>query len=238
MKREAVILAGGIGSRLKTVVNDRPKPMALINNKPFLYYLLSNLKKEGFQHIILAVGFKHKIISNFFGSNFKEMDITYAIEEKPLGTGGGILNALKHARKKQTFILNGDTYFPVPFDEMEKLANEKKSDLVIALRKLIDISRYGTILIDSQNRVVEFSEKTDLPKPGLINGGIYLIKNSLFFKLPFPEKFSFEEDFLTAEFREKQFFGIPFNNYFLDIGIPESYQQAQTDFLNFENNET
>jgi len=233
MKREAVILAGGIGSRLKTVVNDRPKPMALINNKPFLYYLLSNLKKEGFQHIILAVGFKHKIISDFFGNSFKEMDISYAIEDKPLGTGGGILNALKYAREKRTFILNGDTYFPVPFGEMEKLADKKVSDLVIALRKLNDVSRYGTISVNSQKRVVEFIEKTNNKEPGLINGGIYLIKNSSFLALPFPEKFSFEEDFLMAKFNEKQFFGIPFNSYFLDIGIPESYQQAQTDFLNF-----
>jgi D-glycero-alpha-D-manno-heptose 1-phosphate guanylyltransferase len=233
MKREAVILAGGMGSRLKTVVNDRPKPMALINNKPFLYYLLSNLKKEGFQHIILAVGFKHEIISDFFGNSFKEMDISYAIEEKPLGTGGGILNALKYAREKRTFILNGDTYFPVPFGEMEKLADKKVSDLVIALRKLNDVSRYGTISVDSQKRVVEFIEKTNNKEPGLINGGIYLIKNSSFLALPFPEKFSFEEDFMMTKFNEKQFFGIPFNSYFLDIGIPESYQQAQTDFLNF-----
>jgi len=233
MKREAVILAGGMGSRLKTVVNDRPKPMALINNKPFLYYLLSNLKKEGFQHIILAVGFKHEIISDFFGNSFKEMDISYAIEEKPLGTGGGILNALKYAHEKRTFILNGDTYFPVPFKEMEKLADKKVSDLVIALRKLNDVSRYGTISVDSQKRVVEFIEKTNNKEPGLINGGIYLIENSSFLALPFPEKFSFEEDFLMAKFNEKQFFGIPFNSYFLDIGIPESYQQAQTDFLNF-----
>lgn len=237
MKREAVILAGGMGSRLKSIVNDRPKPMALINNKPFLYYLLSNLKKEGFKHIILAVGFKHKIISDFFGNSFKEMDITYAIEEKPLGTGGGILNALKYSREKQTFILNGDTYFPVPFDKMEKLAVEKESDLIIALRKLNDVSRFGTISIDSKNRVVNFIEKTNISESGLINGGIYLIKNASFSELPFPEKFSFEEDFIMADFQEKHFFGIPFNNYFLDIGVPESYKQAQTDFLNFDNNE-
>lgn len=233
MTREAVILAGGIGSRLKTVVNDRPKPMALINNKPFLYYLLSNLKKENFEHIILAVGFKHKIISDFFGNTFQGMDISYAIEEKPLGTGGGILNALKHARKKNTFILNGDTYFPVAFDEIEKLANENKSDLIIALRKLTDVSRYGTISVNSENRVVDFIEKSYQHIPGLINGGIYLIKNSSLIELRLPKKFSFEEDFLMAKFNEKLFFGIPFNNYFLDIGIPESYKQAQKDFLNF-----
>jgi D-glycero-alpha-D-manno-heptose 1-phosphate guanylyltransferase len=238
MNREAIILAGGMGSRLKTVVTDRPKPMALINNKPFLYYLLSNLKKEGFQHIILAVGFKHKIISNYFGNSFKQMRISYAIEEKPLGTGGGILNALKYAHEKRTFILNGDTFFPVSFDDMEKTINEKNSDLVIALREITDVSRYGTISVNNQNRVVKFTEKIDTKKPGLINGGIYLLNNNSFLELSFPEKFSFEEDFLMANHTQKQFYGIPFNNYFLDIGIPEAYQQAQTDFLNFEDDET
>ncbi len=238
MIREAVILAGGKGSRLKTVVNDRPKPMALINNKPFLYYLLSNLKKENFAHIILAVGYKYDIIYNFFGHNFMGMEISYAIEETPLGTGGGILNALKHAREKQTFILNGDTFFPVEFNKMEKIANEEKSDLVIALRELSDVSRFGTIAIDEKNRIISFVEKTNQTQTGLINGGIYLINTASFLELSFPEKFSFEENYLTIQFREKMFFGVPFNNYFLDIGIPESYKQAQTDFLNFENDET
>ncbi len=238
MKREAVILAGGMGSRLKSVVNDRPKPMALINNKPFLHYLLSNLKKENFEHIILAVGFKYKIISDYFGDSFLGMKISYAVEEHPLGTGGGILNALKQARENFTFVLNGDTYFPVSFAEMENLAVEKQSDLVIALRKIDNVSRFGTIEISGENRIVKFVEKQNNAGEGLINGGIYLIKNSSFIQLGFPEKFSFEEDFLTAKFKEKKFFGIPFNSYFLDIGIPESYNQAQTDFLNFEPNET
>ena len=138
MGREAVILAGGKGTRLKTLVSDRPKPMALINGKPFLSYLANYLSMNKFSHIIFSIGYKHELIQEYFGENFKGMEISYAVEEKPLGTGGGILNAVKFANNTHTFILNGDTYFPVSFKKMENLAKGKDSGLVMALRQLED----------------------------------------------------------------------------------------------------
>ncbi|MCD6353945.1 MAG: nucleotidyltransferase family protein [Prolixibacteraceae bacterium] len=234
MTREAIILCGGMGSRLKKVVNDRPKPMALINNKPFLHYLLNYLQKENFSHIILSVGFKHELISNYFGKLFKGIKISYAIEKEPLGTGGGILNALHLTTGQQAFIFNGDTYFPVSVEKMEKTAVEKKCDLVIALRKLNKASRYGTILMNDQGRITQFTEKNIRQGPTLINGGIYLINRQTFSKIPFPAKFSFENDYLAKFYQKQHFCGNVFDHYFLDIGIPSSYQQAQTDFLNFE----
>ncbi|MBN1819300.1 MAG: nucleotidyltransferase family protein [Prolixibacteraceae bacterium] len=234
MGREAIILAGGKGTRLRSLVNDRPKPMALINDKPFLFYLLNYLSKHNFTHIILAVGYKHNIIREYFGTNLREIKLSYSIEKEPLGTGGAILKALKKSENPNSFILNGDTYFPVSFDQMEKIANQQNSDLIIALRKLDNVSRYGTVLMDSSNRITGFSEKKGEETPGLINGGVYYLKNSSFLKTGFPEVFSFEKDYLEKFALSHNFNGAVFTNYFIDIGIPETFKQAQSDFFTFE----
>jgi D-glycero-alpha-D-manno-heptose 1-phosphate guanylyltransferase len=233
MGREAIILAGGLGTRLQPLVSDRPKPMALVNGKPFLSYLLNYLDKNSFTHVILAVGFKFEIVSNYFGNHFRNIKITYAIEEKPLGTGGAILNSLKFSESEYSFILNGDTYFPVSFDEMESIARQNYSDLVVAIRQLDDVSRYGTITLGDSGRVKGFIEKKPEHHPGLINGGVYFLKNQSILHLPFPGVFSFENDFLMKFFESKAFHGMVFPGYFIDIGIPETYQQAQQDFFIF-----
>lgn len=234
MSREAVILAGGMGTRLKSLVGDRPKPMALVNGKPFLRYLFRHLLKNDFRHIILAVGFRHEFISEYFGNRFEEMELSYAVETKPLGTGGGIRNALRYSTAEYSFILNGDTYFPVSFEEMELLSAKKTSDLTIALRRLEDVSRFGSIFLDKSQKLSGFIEKKPQAGPGLINGGIYYLRNQAFKELKFPENFSFEKDYLMKYAQIQNFYGIVFNNYFIDIGIPESLIQAQTDFFKFE----
>lgn len=234
MEREAVILAGGLGTRLKTKITGRPKPMALVNGKPFLYYLIRYLSKNNFQHLILAVGYKHEIIRDYFGTRFKGIQITYAVEKTPLGTGGAVLNALNYARNACCFILNGDTYFPVSFDRMEQLAVKQKCDLVMALRKLGNVSRYGTVSLNDQGRITGFKEKKKSPAPGLINGGIYYLKKAAFTNIPFPDAFSFENDFLVTHVQRQNFCGIAFTDYFIDIGIPETFEQAQEDFFTFE----
>ncbi|NQU88407.1 MAG: NTP transferase domain-containing protein [Mariniphaga sp.] len=234
MGREAIILAGGKGTRLQPLVSDRPKPMALINSKPFLYYLLNHLSKNNFKHIILAVGFKHELIYEFFGNKFKEVKISYAVEKKPLGTGGAILNALKLAQNHCSFILNGDTYFPVAFEQMEKLSIEKNSDLILALRELNDVSRYGTISLNKSKKVIDFIEKKGEPSSGFINGGIYYLRNLSLKSLTFPKVFSFENDYLAKHNHSQNFYGEIFKDYFIDIGIPETFKQAQSDFFTFE----
>ncbi len=234
MEREAVILAGGLGTRLQTKITGRPKPMALVNGKPFLSYLIRYLLKNNFQHLILAVGYKHKVIRDYFGTGFRGLQITYAVEEKPLGTGGAILNALKYTRNPCSFILNGDTYFPVSFDQMEQQSVQRKCHLVMALRKLENVSRYGTVSLNDEGRITGFTEKKESHTPGLINGGIYYLQKEAFMHLSFPETFSFENDYLVPHVETQNFCGIVFTDYFIDIGIPETLEQAQKDFFTFE----
>jgi D-glycero-alpha-D-manno-heptose 1-phosphate guanylyltransferase len=234
MDREAVILAGGLGTRLKETIGGRPKPMALVNGKPFLAYLIRYLQKNNFQHLILAVGYKHTLIRDYFGTDFRGIPITYAVEETPLGTGGAVLNALKYARTPRCFILNGDTYFPVSPDRMEQLSDQRKCDLVLALYKLNNVSRYGTVTLNNENRITGFREKKESPKPGIINGGIYYLCKKAFMQLPFPKIFSFENDYLVPQVHHQNFCGIIFPDYFIDIGIPETLEQAQKDFFTFD----
>ncbi len=111
MIREAIILAGGFGKRLKAVVNDVPKPMAIINKRPFLEYLLSYLDFWGVNHLVLSVGYQKQMIMNHFGKSFKGIDIDYAVEDEPLGTGGAVKNAMTFIKGNHTFVLNGDTFF-------------------------------------------------------------------------------------------------------------------------------
>jgi len=232
MCNEAIVLAGGAGTRLKEVVADKPKPMALINNKPFLEYLLNYLAKNGIVHVILSVGFKAEQIQNYFGNKYRNLKISYATEDQPLGTGGGIRLALQNAKTENIFIVNGDTLFNVNLQKISDFHKKNKSDLTIALNEVKDGSRYGSILIDNTHKIVNFEEKKETKQEAMINGGTYLLSKRSFLNINFPEKFSFEKDFLEKYYNIKRFYGIVFSDYFIDIGIPETYKQAQTDFLN------
>ncbi len=232
MCKEAIVLAGGAGTRLKNVVADKPKPMALINNKPFLEYLLNYLSKNGIVHVILSVGFKAEQIQNYFGNKYQSLKISYANEDQPLGTGGGIRLALQNATTENIFIVNGDTLFNVNLQKIRDSHKKNKSDLSIALNEVNDGSRYGSILIDNTDKIVSFEEKKETKHAALINGGTYLLSKRSFLNINFPEKFSFEKDFLEKYYNTKRFYGIIFTDYFIDIGIPETYKKAQIDFLN------
>jgi D-glycero-alpha-D-manno-heptose 1-phosphate guanylyltransferase len=225
--REAVILAGGFGTRLKTVVPDLPKPMATIHGRPFLEYLLDYVIRQGIERCILSVGFMHEVIIRHFGYRYKETELRYAIEDKPLGTGGGILNALRLTDDENVFILNGDTFFRISLPDMEKQFSSKQADMVIALYQVHDDSRYGSVLTDSNTRILTFSEKKVTAGDSLINGGIYLLKKEIFAGTDLPEAFSMEKDFLEKKTGTLRIFGRLFDNDFIDIGIPETYQQAR-----------
>lgn len=156
---EAIILAGGLGTRLQKVVNDQPKSMAIINDKPFLEYLLNFLTGQGIQKVILSIGYKREMIQKYFMDRFKHLHISYAIEEEPLGTGGGILNALEQVEGDSVFALNGDSMFRVDMHAMQHLHLKTNADLTMALHYLEDTSRFGTVKIDSTKRVTGFFKK-------------------------------------------------------------------------------
>ncbi len=215
---QAIVLAGGLGTRLRSVVQDLPKPMAPINGKPFLAFVLEYLKKQGITEIILSVSYKYELIQEYFKDEFYGIKIHYNIEKELLGTGGAIKDALKLV-KKEAYVLNGDTFFDI---DLKKLVLNS-SKICIALKQMQNFDRYGTINIDNQRIVTSFEEKV-FKKQGLINGGIYLLKKDIFDKFSLEEKFSFEE-FLQKNHKSLKIQTRIFNDYFIDIGMPEDYQK-------------
>jgi D-glycero-alpha-D-manno-heptose 1-phosphate guanylyltransferase len=231
---EAIILAGGFGTRLQQVVSDVPKSMALVNDHPFLEYLLNYLTGQGVTRVIMSVGYKREIIQDHFKDHFKGLQILYAIEEEPLGTGGGIKNAFRQVEGGMAYVLNGDSLFRLDFHAMMKLHIFSGSDITMALRFLDDTSRFGTVTIDAEKRVNGFREKVYDSGEGYINGGIYLINKNFVDESKFPDKFSIEKDCFEKCYLTARIFGYLSRGYFMDIGIPEDYQKAQDDFKRFE----
>ncbi|HEC1765623.1 D-glycero-D-manno-heptose 1-phosphate guanosyltransferase [Campylobacter lari] len=215
---QAIVLAGGLGTRLKSVVQDLPKPMAPINGKPFLAFVLEYLKKQGITEVILSVSYKHELIKEYFKDEFEGMKIRYNIEKELLGTGGAIKDTLKFIQN-QAYILNGDTIFDI---DLKKLAlNDSK--ICIALKQKQNFDRYGTVKVDDQGIVTSFEEKV-FKKQGLINGGIYLLKKDIFDEFDLEKKFSFEE-FLQSNCNALKIQTQIFDDYFIDIGIPQDYKR-------------
>lgn len=225
---EAIVLAGGFGRRLKSVVSNIPKPMATIKDKPFLLYIIENLNEQNIKKVILSVGYKHKVIKDYFGDKYKEIDIVYSIEDEPLGTGGAIKKAFEMIKAQHVFILNGDTFFDVDLEQLFVNHLKNQSDLTLALKPMKDFDRYGTVtLLDK--KVVCFEEKR-YRKQGNINGGVYVANRDLFNKIKMPQKFSFENDFMISHIDSLKLNGYISDKYFIDIGIPQDYEKAQNDF--------
>jgi D-glycero-alpha-D-manno-heptose 1-phosphate guanylyltransferase len=230
---EAVILAGGLGTRLQSVVSEVPKSMAPVNGKPFLEYQLDYLSNFGIKKFIFSVGYKAEIIQKHFGDQWHSIPVDYAFEKEPLGTGGGIKNAMKLAESEQVLVLNGDTLFRINLNDFLDFHLQKESAFSLALRKVNDVSRYGTVCTDENGMITGFKEKNTSSGEGFINGGIYLIEKNIFFSLPLPARFSIEKDFFEKYYQALAIFAMPFEAYFLDIGIPEDYQRAQNEFTQF-----
>lgn len=217
---EAIILAGGFGTRLSKVVSNVPKPMAPINERPFLEYLLDDLDKKGIDRVILAVGYKKEIIKEHFQKRYKNIEIIYSEENTPLGTGGAIKKALTLSKTEDIFIVNGDTFFDVDLKEMYKFHKKNNSNLTLAIKEMKKFDRYGSLILE-ENKIVKFEEKKYIKK-GYINGGIYLLnKNILDIKKE--DSFSFEKDILENKNLKVEKYGYKSEGYFIDIGIPEDY---------------
>ncbi len=225
--REAVVLAGGLGTRLQAAVPDLPKPMAPVAGRPFLEYLLDYLASRGVRRTLLSLGYRHEVIVRHFGHRYRGMQLLYAVEESPLGTGGGLAAALEQCTARRVFVLNGDTFFPVNLSLLELYFTTRRADLVMALHAVADSARYGTLQPDETGRIVRFAEKQE-QDGGLINGGVYLVRRSLFRGSGLAGAFSFEKDFLEPFTGRKRFFGVRADAPFLDIGLPESYRLAET----------
>ena len=227
---EAIILAGGFGTRLKHIVNELPKPMAPINGIPFLSYLLKKLSNAGFQHVVLSTGYLHEKIESFYQDSFCGMKISYARETEPLGTGGAIRFALEKTTGDDILILNGDTLFDIDFENFDTFFQTKGAQLAVALRHEKEVARYGSVTINTAEKILAFTEKSKANGAGLINGGIYLLKRNWLQNMLLPQTFSFEKEVLEKLYTETDFYGLPCDAYFIDIGIPEDYARAQHEF--------
>lgn len=225
--REAIVLAGGLGTRLRSVVSDLPKAMAPIAGQPFLAYLLQFLESQGIARVVLAVGYRNESIRGSFGARYQGLELVYSVEEEPLGTGGALLRALPHIDGAYSFVLNGDTFLRLNYQAMAaKLERQPDTQLVVALRQVADASRYGAAVV-ARGRIEGFTAR-GTRGPGLINAGCYLVSRDIFERYPMPSKFSWEADFLEARAREILPMAFECDVPFIDIGIPEALQEAQT----------
>ncbi len=230
MTGEAIILAGGLGTRLKETIPEGPKSMAPVSGRPFLEYQLDYLDRWGIRRVILSVGYQKEKIISHFGNEYKSLEIEYAIEEEPLGTGGAIINALQFVRGFSTFIFNGDTYFDVNLQRLDDFRRIKEADICLAMRFEIEPARFGVLEFDNNNRITRFLEKMDGIDEGYINGGVYIVRKDYLLRFGFPYKFSFERDFLQAYCQTEEIYGMRCFSYFRDIGVPEDYKKANDEF--------
>lgn len=221
---DAIVLAGGEGTRLSKVLNGIPKPMAPIGNRVFLEIILRRLKQSQVTDVVLSVGYKANVIQQHFGSEFAGIRITYAAETYPLGTGGAIRASLAYVRGARTLVLNGDTYLELDYNRMVESHIMAGRSLSIAAVEVADTSRYGRMLVQ-QDTVTGFSDKAS-GGSGTINAGVYVVEKNLF-DLDQSESFSFEKDFLARFVSSLRPYAFRTSGYFIDIGIPEDYTRAQ-----------
>ncbi len=223
---EAIVLAGGLGSRLRPVVPDLPKPMALVAGRPFLEILLTLLVERGFAHVVLSLGYMAQHVSDHFGDQFASMRLTYEVEDTPLGTGGAVRRALRRCESKHVYVLNGDTYLDLEFSEVECHWQQVQGPIIVA-REVPDTARFGR-LDTADGRVLGFSQK-GVAGPGLINAGCYVFPRDIACGFPRAEAFSLETDVLAKLVTQRPLHCFVSRGKFIDIGVPEDYARAQSE---------
>lgn len=231
MITEAIILAGGLGTRLRPAVPDLPKCMAPVAGHPFLHYLIDYFHTQGIRRFIFSLGYKHKVIEEFLAGEFAGLPAEYVcvVEEEPLGTGGAVLLSAAHALSPNVLVLNGDTFFEVDARVLADLHERKNADCTLSLKPMNNMERYGVVDLDEEKRIISFREKNFYPK-GLINGGVYALKIASLPAAPLSGKFSLEKDYLEKLFDDRPFYGCVQDGYFIDIGIPDDFNKADADF--------
>lgn len=225
---ETVVLAGGLGSRLREAVPHLPKPLADVGGRPFLEHVLASLAARGAGRFVLSVGYLGNSIRSRFGSCFAGIPVVYSQEDEPLGTGGALYRALRLVDGPSALVVNGDTLFRVDSGALLRHHAGKRCDVTLGLKPLEDSARYGRVEVEGA-RVVGFREKGP-PAPGLVNGGVFAVARDLPERFPMPERFSFEGDLLAKRVRELHVCPWVEDGFFIDIGVPEDYRRAQLEW--------
>jgi D-glycero-alpha-D-manno-heptose 1-phosphate guanylyltransferase len=222
---KAIILAGGKGTRLMDTIGDIPKPMAPIDSKPFLEYLIRYLHKFNVEEIVISIGYKSEIIKSYFGSGEKlSIAISYCEENEPLGTGGAIKKSLEDVHDENVIVMNGDSFLEMNYDELVAFHKEQSAMATIGLISMEDAGRYGAVEANSKREILSFKEKGSY-QPGLINGGIYILNSNITDYIP-DGPVSLEKEvfpFLVG----KGLYGITVSGIFVDIGVPADYLQLR-----------
>ena len=226
--KHAVLLAGGRGSRLDSVSEGLPKPLMQVAGRPFIEHVLENLIAAGCAHIVVAASYKSELLRDHLGDRYQDCTLDWSIESQPLGTGGAIRQAFRLFNLANAVVLNADTLFRVDFDALETLHAESSAAVTVALREVSDVARYGEVIVDGAQRIVEFREKGRHGR-GLINGGVYLVDARIWTDGLPVGAFSFEVDFLQSRAGSAALYGYKADRYFIDIGIPEDLERARRD---------
>ena len=224
--KEAIVLAGGLGTRLRTEVPDLPKCMAPVGGRPFIAYLTEYFRRAGIERFVFALGYKSAAFDEFFGHCFPDGGYAVSIEEQPLGTGGAIRQACTIARERTVLILNGDTFFRIGVDKLAAAHGAHRADCTICLKPMKAFDRFGVVEMDAGDRVRGFREKR-FTQAGLINGGVYALDREGLLAADLPEVFSLEKDYLERSLDTRSIYGLVQDEYFVDIGIPEDYRRVQ-----------
>jgi D-glycero-alpha-D-manno-heptose 1-phosphate guanylyltransferase len=254
MIREAIVLAGGLGTRLRSAVPELPKCLAPVRGRPFIAYVTDYFRQQGIEKFIFALGYKSDYFDDFFRESFPDGGYAVSLEKEPLGTGGAIRQACTVAAGRTVLILNGDTFFRIGLAELSDFHEEKRADCSLCLRPMTDFDRFGVVELDDKARVSRFLEK-QYYREGLINGGVYALDREAFLRAELPRVFSFEKDYLEPAAGKgpadggradvesgpadgggrpgdgrRRLFGLVQEKYFIDIGIPEDYRRVQEEF--------
>lgn len=229
--KECIILAGGLGTRLQSVVNDVPKCMAEVAGKPFLEYIFNYLRIQNINHVVLALGYKHEVVLEWLSRKEFPFEISHVIEKEALGTGGAIAYAFDKIKGDNAIVINGDTFFDADLNALAAFHERHRSDISVALKGMKDFDRYGTVLLDQNKRIISFIEK-QYQESGLINAGTYYINKKIITESGLPKKFSFEKEILESKLTALNIYGYESDAYFIDIGIPSDFEKANIDFCN------
>jgi len=222
---EAIVLAGGFGTRLQSVVKDVPKPLAPVAGLPFVTYLLDLLVEQGVRRIVLATGYMADVVERTLGSHWQGVPLVYSVEHTPLGTGGAMALAMQQLTGDAFFVLNGDTFVDLNYADFDTVAAESSSSICVALADVPDVHRYGAVKTQG-SRIVGFSEKGGTG-PGQINAGVYRITRDLSVDFGASPSFSFEQDVLLPQTARGRVAAYAQTRGFIDIGVPEDYERAQ-----------
>jgi D-glycero-alpha-D-manno-heptose 1-phosphate guanylyltransferase len=223
---KAIVLAGGLGTRLAPVTGDIPKPMAPIGSRPFLEYLLDYLFDQDIEEVVLAVSHKWEVIRAHFAEDYRGMSLAYSVEDVPLGTGGAMRQALATLSDDDVVVLNGDTLFCVDLESMASAHRSGERRLSMALKQVADSNRFGRVEVSADGVITDFLEKTT-GAPGWINGGVYMLNRRLFTDFAMPERFSFEKDLVEPNVERIRPLAFYSKAYFIDMGVREDYERAQ-----------